>query len=508
MELFASIYFTTYVHEDEQTALKGLSADAKDVYRLVRDKLADSSNRKVARAASVGAVLLARHADIIARKIRAALGKPFTAMDYYRNMFALKTEGDKTGANVLHQAANAGGKMYAQSATDVPSTEKEAVRKQYEGTEQWMKAPNGEPTNLTEDQWIAVRTPAFKAWFGDWEKASAAREIHALIPVEVALSGKSLDKKTAEEVFSSFGEVENVRYGAYATFPKSMVGKIIKHKGLDVSQIIADIPHLFSSSVLAFVEPEYKREGHKEHPNILAYHHYVNKFKANGKTYYIRFSLREEKTKDKQKRNGKRILHSTGISDIEIYEDNKKDVSSQRIRVSDPGEESKTSFIDYRLADFFDSVKDCSKAVDENGEPLVVYHQTRNMFDSFDVRNEGAGRNDSETPYGVFLKPNAEDIGFGDIQMPLFARVCNPLRFKNREQLAYWAKKRSKAMQNSRIVYRHWMLIMKNVRPRRSSKRMNCMRKCGKRRSAVSCPMRSMRQRRRNWKKMERGGVY
>ena len=93
------------LHEDEQAALKGLSADAKDVYRLVRDKLAGSSNKKVASAASVGAVLLARHADIIARKIRTALGKPFTAMDYYRNMFALKTEGDKTGANVLHQAA-------------------------------------------------------------------------------------------------------------------------------------------------------------------------------------------------------------------------------------------------------------------------------------------------------------------------------------------------------------------------------------------------------------------
>ena len=93
------------LHEDEQAALKGLSADAKDVYRLVRDKLAGSSNKKVASAASVGAVLLARHADIIARKIRTALGKPFTAMDYYRNMFALKTEGDKRGANALHQAA-------------------------------------------------------------------------------------------------------------------------------------------------------------------------------------------------------------------------------------------------------------------------------------------------------------------------------------------------------------------------------------------------------------------
>ena len=36
-----------------------------------------------------------------------------------------------------------------------------------EGT--FMKAPNGEPTNLTEKQWLLVRTKAFKKWFGDWE---------------------------------------------------------------------------------------------------------------------------------------------------------------------------------------------------------------------------------------------------------------------------------------------------------------------------------------------------
>ena len=47
--------------------------------------------------------------------------------------------------------------------------EKEAVRKKYEGTKKWLKAPNGEDTNLTEDQWLTVRTPSFKKWFGDWE---------------------------------------------------------------------------------------------------------------------------------------------------------------------------------------------------------------------------------------------------------------------------------------------------------------------------------------------------
>lgn len=48
-------------------------------------------------------------------------------------------------------------------------SQSEVVRKQYEGTDQWLKAPNGEDTNLTEEQWLAVRTPAFKNWFGDWE---------------------------------------------------------------------------------------------------------------------------------------------------------------------------------------------------------------------------------------------------------------------------------------------------------------------------------------------------
>ncbi len=33
----------------------------------------------------------------------------------------------------------------------------------------WMKAPNGKPTKLTERQWVQVRTPYFKEWFGDWE---------------------------------------------------------------------------------------------------------------------------------------------------------------------------------------------------------------------------------------------------------------------------------------------------------------------------------------------------
>ena len=51
--------------------------------------------------------------------------------------------------------------------------EMKAVRDKYEGTDKWLKAPNGQPTNLTEKQWLMVRTPSFKKWFGDWESDPA-----------------------------------------------------------------------------------------------------------------------------------------------------------------------------------------------------------------------------------------------------------------------------------------------------------------------------------------------
>ena len=62
--------------------------------------------------------------------------------------------------------------------SDEPTAEERAeanrqydeIKRQYEGTDQWLKAPNGQPTKLNERQWIQVRTPNFKRWLGfDWE---------------------------------------------------------------------------------------------------------------------------------------------------------------------------------------------------------------------------------------------------------------------------------------------------------------------------------------------------
>jgi hypothetical protein len=42
-----------------------------------------------------------------------------------------------------------------------------------EGGEVKLLAPNGKPSNLTAEQYKLVRTPEFKAWFGDWENDAA-----------------------------------------------------------------------------------------------------------------------------------------------------------------------------------------------------------------------------------------------------------------------------------------------------------------------------------------------
>ncbi len=77
-----------------------------------------------------------------------------------------------------------------------------------------------------------------------------------------------------------------------------------------------------------------------------------------------------------------------------------------------------------------------SKARDENGNLLVMYHQTDGDFTVFDTKHKGAGTGDDETPFGVFLKKTSRDIGVrGKKQMQLYANIQNPLRVDNRKQL-------------------------------------------------------------------------
>lgn len=88
------------------------------------------------------------------------------------------------------------------------------------------------------------------------------------------------------------------------------------------------------------------------------------------------------------------------------------------------------------FGDWQNSPAKASKAVDNNGEPLVLYHQTGKEFTTFDTKQKGSGEFDSEMPTGIFMKPTNNDIGVGgNIQMPLYASIKNPLIVNNRSEL-------------------------------------------------------------------------
>ncbi len=63
------------------------------------------------------------------------------------------------------------------------NSEYQAIVAKYKDTPLWMKAPNGRPTNLTERQWVQVRTPSFKKWFGDWEASETLKWLMNADPV-------------------------------------------------------------------------------------------------------------------------------------------------------------------------------------------------------------------------------------------------------------------------------------------------------------------------------------
>ena len=163
---------------------------------------------------------------------------------------------------------------------------------------------------------------------------------------------EKISQKDAENIIRTFVPIKNKNDGRIAEIPVNTIGKIIKHKGYDFSLIIEHIPKLYETSLLGWSELEIQREGHKYHPNIKEYHHYLNKFNDEIDEYYIRFTLSEEKAK--KRKLGKNYIHSAFISNICIY---KNGDGSQRIRENSPGETSSSPFYDYRLMNFFNSVK-------------------------------------------------------------------------------------------------------------------------------------------------------
>ena len=248
----------------------------------------------------------------------------------------------------------------------------------------FMKAPNGKDTNLTERQWLQVRTKAFKKWFGDWEKAYKLELIENLHPIGV--DNKGLSRERAEEEYKKIGTSKTNRYdNRRIEFVNNAFGKIARHKNSAlIFDIIPQLNDLFESAIPIYFEEE--REPLKS-TNIVGSHNYLGKVRVNNEDYYVRITAQELTPSWKQnEKQGKSNFHNMAVSDIAIYDESGSSVTAKDYSIDN---DNRNRFVDAKLQHFFKTArearKNSSKVIDENGEPMVVYHGTNKFgFTVFD----------------------------------------------------------------------------------------------------------------------------
>lgn len=270
----------------------------------------------------------------------------------------------------------------------------------------FMKAPNGKSTNLTERQWLQVRTKAFKEWFGDWEKEYTPPRQYGLSTWE--RTGEYVDvlKKdflgntysTSNEILSHPVERKEPTKEDPFGFNSTGVSKAIKVGTLvNRSNPLNGICQYTAQRVQAFLKDRYGIEAHTNIINAKSpvtgetITHHVAALSIDGKPYIYdmpqtefistngnTFNVGNKEYKEAiiTKEYSPRLIEITEDSLLKNYGDSN---DSQISVIKDTAKLSgniKSSDIETNYIPAYSS--DVSKVVDENGEPLVVYHYTDN----------------------------------------------------------------------------------------------------------------------------------
>ena len=238
-------------------------------------------------------------------------------------------------------------------------------------------APNGKESKLTEEQWLWVRTPNFKKWFGDWEKqayANAAMDfLENTAPVK-KLSGGEFQKdgvKLTEKVPAFFKSINNVAHneelGDVVLDLKGVEDSVAHGVGRLKSAAFMAVPEVIEKGFIFNRERNWKERGWDTAVIVAP-------VKIGEEDYVCEVVV-------KKVRGQQRFY----LHEVEI----KKTLDGVFKSVANSGNASQVSklIIGKHLAEVKGNV---SQVVDENGEPLVVYHGSTAMFNEF--RSEYIGR--------------------------------------------------------------------------------------------------------------------
>ena len=275
-----------------------------------------------------------------------------------------------------------------------------------------LLAPNGKPSNLTERQYAQVRTKEFKKWFGDWEKEYTP-------PIQYDLStwertGEYVDvleKDFLGNTYSASKEIlshpverkEPTKEDPFG-FNSAGVSKAIKIGTLvNRSNPLNGICQFTAQRIQAFLKDRY---GINTYINIISAKspvtgklitHYVVVLSIDGKPYIYdmpqtefittngnTFNVGNKEYKEAviTKEYTPRLIPITKESLLKNYGDSNDIQISVIENMAKLSDNIKSSDIETSYIPAYSP--DVSKLVDENGEPLVVYH-TRDSYNIGDV---------------------------------------------------------------------------------------------------------------------------
>ena len=241
----------------------------------------------------------------------------------------------------------------------------------------FMKAPNGKDTNLTERQWLQVRTKAFKRWFGDWEKTARIEKLKKTKPIEITgeeYKGKyELNRDSAKAYIkdSLRGEYTNKDTGDTILLAKDGAQKVTSHSMGNEAHLksIAVIPELIEKSIFIDELPNEKNNGKYD-----SYRYYVSGLKIGGVDYTVKLAIGIDEYGNKYYDHSLTEIEKGKLID---------EVGALSTTLPSSNQSALSEYKDSKLISLLQ--ENSSKVVDENGEPLVVYHGTNKFgFTVFD----------------------------------------------------------------------------------------------------------------------------
>ena len=288
----------------------------------------------------------------------------------------------------------------------------------------YMKAPNGKPTRLTEKQWAQVRTKAFKSWFGDWEKAARIEKLRKSEPVVITgeeYKGKyELNRDSAKAWIKDNlrGEYTIADTGEKIAIGRKGINKVTSHSmgnEAHLKSLIA-VPKMLEQSV--FITEEKADKLNAQYPT---YRYYVVGLNIAGVDYTAKLTIGVDENGNK--------YYDHALTEIEkgklLDQINGQAVDNGFMSTGAEPNPSVTDSKDTKLVSILQT--NSSKFVDENGEPMVFYHNTNNNFSVFDSKRNGTHTDAGWLGDGFyFYGDENEGSGYGNIKMGVFLNVRDP----------------------------------------------------------------------------------